>query len=63
MAKKKTVTYCELTTAIRNLKYARDPKRSTETYTFFHRRVRRLPIILPVLDDREAMREIYILMV
>lgn len=63
MAKKKAVTYGELTSAIRNLKYARDPKLSTDTYTVFHRRGRHLPIMLPVLDENEAMREIYVVMV
>ena len=47
----------------RDLKYARDAKLSTKTYTVFHSRGRRLPIMLPVLDEKEAMREIYILMV
>jgi hypothetical protein len=63
MAKKNAVTYGELTAAIRKLKYKRDPERSAEDHITFHRRGRRLPIILPVLEDSTPMRPIYVAVV
>ena len=63
MSKKRTVTYGELTAALRKLNYTRDPDRSAEDHVSFRHRSRRLPIALPVLEDQAPMREIYIAMV
>ena len=60
MAKKRALTFGELTGALRELKYSRDPRQSGDTYSVFHRRGRRLRIILPALEDRTPMRGIYV---
>ena len=60
MAKKNALTYGELTGALRELKYSRDPRQSGDTYSVYHRRGRPLRIILPALEERTPMRGIYV---
>jgi hypothetical protein len=60
MARKKVLTFGELTGALRKLNYSLDPRQSGETYAVYRRRGRRLRVIPPALEDETPIRDIHI---